>query len=292
MTQVDETEEEDKLPKATSTITDAGAARKRIEVTIPEERIQGKLKESFDELQKDVVLPGFRNGRAPAPLRKTLRRRLRNTLKGQLVAEAYQKAVEDHKLDAIGEPEINMSLVNLPDSGPLVAALDVEITPDFELPNIEKVQVKSPPSKPTMSALNLAVENLRRHFGQWQDAKGAATEDDAVLCDVKVQDPENNVLTEQQNVQLNVKPGNIGGLRFEDLGDKLEGAASPAHHPRAPPKPTPSPGSAAKCSPSPSPSSRFATSICPRSTKSSSRCSASRASRNSQGPPRTPRRPA
>lgn len=217
-------EEEDKYPQSTSTLEDAGAARKRVKVEIPQERIQGKLKEALDELQHDAVLPGFRRGRAPKRLlEKRFGGEVRNTLKGQLVAEAYQKAVEDHKLDAIGEPEIDMSKVELPESGPLTATLEVEITPDFTLPSIEKIAVKKPILEANDDRVNLAVENLRKHFSHWDTAQGPATEEDAVLADVKVQDPDNNVLTEQQSVSLAVKPGNIAGVRFEDMGDKLKG---------------------------------------------------------------------
>jgi trigger factor len=45
-----------------------------------------------------------------------------------------------------------------------------------------------------------------------------------VVADVKVQDPENNILTEQPSVQLGVKPGSIMGVKFDDLGEKLTGA--------------------------------------------------------------------
>src|SRR5277367_6593463 len=93
MTQVEHVEEEqDNLPKATATIEDAGAARKRIKLDIPEERIKGKLNDAFGELQRDAVLPGFRRGRAPKRLiEKRFGGDMRNTVKQQLVAEAYEK---------------------------------------------------------------------------------------------------------------------------------------------------------------------------------------------------------
>ncbi len=96
MTQVEE--KQDNLPLSTSTIEEAGAARKRIKIDIPAERIKGKLDEAFGELQRDAVMPGFRRGRAPKRLiEKRFGGDLRNTVKQQLVAEAYEKAVEDQQ---------------------------------------------------------------------------------------------------------------------------------------------------------------------------------------------------
>src|SRR4051794_31205818 len=79
-------EEEDKLPKATVTLADAGAARKKMTLDIPAERIKGKIEEAFKELQRDAVMPGFRRGRAPARLiEKRFGTDIRNTVKQQVV---------------------------------------------------------------------------------------------------------------------------------------------------------------------------------------------------------------
>ena len=61
------------------------------------------------------MLPGFRRGRAPKRLiEKRFGGEMRNTVKQQLVAEAYEKAVEANKLDAIGEPELDLNKIDPP----------------------------------------------------------------------------------------------------------------------------------------------------------------------------------
>ncbi len=218
-------EEQDKFPQATSTIEDAGAARKRIKIEIPAERIQGKLNEAFGELQKDAVLPGFRRGRAPKRLiEKRFGGDLRNTVKQQLVAEAYEKAIENNKLDAIGEPEIDLSKIELPDSGTMTVSVEVEVTPEFALPSIEKIAVKKPTLEANEERLNLAIENLRKYFGHWHDTTEPAKESDTIVGDVKVTGEDGAVLAEQAAVSLTAKPGSIAGVKFEDLGTKLTGS--------------------------------------------------------------------
>jgi len=223
-TAVEETPKDD-LPQATATIEDAGAARKRIILDIPEARIKGKLTEAFGELQKDAVMPGFRRGRAPKRLiEKRFGGDIRNTVKQQVVAEAYEKAVEDNKLNAIGEPEVDLSKVELPDAGDLQVVVEVEVSPEFDLPSIEKISVKKPKLEATEERLNLAVENLRKYFGNWHDTTEPATENDTVMADVKVTAEDGTVVTEQPAVSFTVKAGSIAGIRFDDLGDKLKGA--------------------------------------------------------------------
>lgn len=214
----------DQFPATQIKVEDLSAARKKITLEIASERIKGKIEEAYGDLQRDAVLPGFRRGRAPKRLiEKRFGGELQNTVKNQLIAEGYQKAVEDNKISALGEPEIDLSKVVIPESGPLVVTLEVEVTPEFALPSIEKIAVKKPKLEANEERLNLAVENLRRHFGHWHDSEGAAEKGNAVLADVKVQTEDNTIIAEEKNVSLAVNAGSIAGVRFEDLGDKLAG---------------------------------------------------------------------
>ena len=89
--------------------------------------------------------------------------------------------------------------------------------------------------------LNLAMENLRKYFGKWQESTEPAKEGDTVTADVKVTGEDGTVIAEQPAVSLQVKAASIVGVRFEDLGEKLAGAAigqsisleaaAPAEHP-------------------------------------------------------------
>jgi trigger factor len=217
-------EEADKYPANVVTLEDAGVARKRLKIEISPERIKGKMDEAFGELQKDAVLPGFRRGRAPKRLlEKRFGTDLKSTVKGQIVAEAYQKAVEEQKIDAIGEPEIDMSKIELPESGPLTINLEVEVTPQFDVPDVKDLEIKRPIMEATDERLGLAIDNLRRHFGHWNTVSDGVQDNDGVTVDIKIQDAENQILLEQPAVQLLAKAGNIAGIRFEDLGEKLKG---------------------------------------------------------------------
>ncbi|HEY4330799.1 MAG TPA: trigger factor [Phycisphaerae bacterium] len=223
-----ETEEKkDDLPQATVVIEEAGAARKRIKLDIPAERITAKLKEAFDELQHDAVIQGFRKGRAPRRLiEKRFGTDIRGTVKQQVVAEAYQKAIEDNKLDAIGDPDVDLSKVEMKDDQNLQVTVEVEVSPEFELPSIEKISVKRPKLEATEERLNLAVENLQKYFGHWHDSTEPATEKDTVTADVKVTGEDSAIVAEQAAVNFPVVmdgEANIAGIKFEKMGEKLKG---------------------------------------------------------------------
>jgi trigger factor len=222
-------EKKDDLPQAVITISDAGAARKKIKMEVPAARIAAKLEESFKELAHDAVIQGFRRGRAPRRLiEKRFGGDIRNTVKQQVIAEAYQKALEDNKLEVLGDPDTDLSKFEMKDGMPLEVEVEVEVAPEFELPSIEKIAVKKPKLEATEERLSLAVENLQKYFGQWHDTTDGAKDRDTVTADVKViSTSDNETVAEQAAVGFPVtmpEGTNIAGIKFDNLADKLKGA--------------------------------------------------------------------
>src|SRR2546421_10925665 len=88
-------------------VEDAGPATKKVSVEIPQERIQQKLAEQYKELRSQAAVPGFRVGHAP---QKLIEKRFAGDVKEQvrrsLVSESYEQAMEQNKLQPIGEPEM------------------------------------------------------------------------------------------------------------------------------------------------------------------------------------------
>ena len=50
-------------------VEEIGTLRKKLTVTVPKTAIDERRSEQFTELKRDAVIPGFRRGRAPIPLR-------------------------------------------------------------------------------------------------------------------------------------------------------------------------------------------------------------------------------
>src|SRR5262249_23100819 len=67
------------------TVEDAGPARKRLTIQVPQARIAKALDDKYSELKNDAVLPGFRRGRAPLRLLdKRFGTSVRDDVRGQI----------------------------------------------------------------------------------------------------------------------------------------------------------------------------------------------------------------
>src|SRR5688572_25585026 len=148
-------------------VEDAGPATKKVSIEIPRERIDAKLKEQFKELRQQAHIPGFRVGHAPQKLiEKRFAADVRNEVRGALIRESYEQALEKNNLQVIGEPEFdNPDDIKLPDDGPLTYTFQVEVQPEFDLPDLTALKVKRPKITIKDENIEQAMNNLREQQG-------------------------------------------------------------------------------------------------------------------------------
>lgn len=143
-------------------IETVGPARKRLTITVSTATINRKLEESLGTLAGEAVLPGFRKGKIP---RRLLERRfgptVRTEAKNQLMADAYARAIEAHGIQPVGEPEAPLGIgeLKIEDGKPLTFALEVEVVPEFELPDVSGVEIRKP-------LLEITADHVKRELGR------------------------------------------------------------------------------------------------------------------------------
>jgi trigger factor len=123
-----------------------------------------KVDEAFESVMKDfrreANLPGFRPGKAPREmvLRKYEKDILDET-KRKLISEAYRKAVEEQKLDVLGQPDIEEIQFNR--GQPLQFAATIETAPEFELPDYKGLLIQRELRSVTDADVERALNLLR-----------------------------------------------------------------------------------------------------------------------------------
>lgn len=149
-------------------ITDIGPSLKKVHIEIPAETVAEQLGTSVDTLMVEAELPGFRKGRVPKRLvERKFGTGIRREAKNALVAQAFQKAVEEHKLRVVGDPTSDtLDKVELVDGKPLSFEIEVETVPEFELPGLDGLEVKKPILEVTDDMVNKEVERLCLNEGR------------------------------------------------------------------------------------------------------------------------------
>lgn len=220
-----ETEVDDGLPANKITIEETGQARKKITIEVDHQRIDAKFNEIFGELRGSAQVPGFRIGRAP---RRLLERRFGKEagedVRNSLVSESLAAAVEEHKINVLGEPDIKLDEIELPDTGSLVFSVEVEVTPEFDLPDYKAIAVQEPSTEVTEERLEAATRQILAARGTLAPTQEPVIEGDLVIADVAVAG--DGIDERHENMELRVAPAAVDGIPLEEMGDKLTGSAA------------------------------------------------------------------
>ena len=228
--QATETKNEEEQPQAsknTVTIEDAGPCKKKVIIEIPEESIKTAIDEQYETLRKEAEVPGFRKGRAPRRLlEKRFGKETSEQIKLKLLADASDYALKNNELDALRDPDIDFEKIELPEEGPLKFDFEIEVRPEFDLPNLEAIPVTKTKLQVTDDQINREIEQLRKYSGVWAPRKDEPAEvDDQIIADalLKAEDVEEE--EKLDNIEIYVRPnGFVGAVPVEDLDEVLAGA--------------------------------------------------------------------
>jgi trigger factor len=161
------------------TITDAGPSRKKLAITIPAEAVEQKVGDSLDTIAVEAAMPGFRKGHAPrALIERKFGEAVLAEAKNQLIAQAYTQAVEANKLKVLGDPvgDLGDTLV-LERGKPLSFEIEVEVVPEFELPELEGLKIDKPIVEVTDEMVDSEIEKILVNEGRLEELEKAAPGD-------------------------------------------------------------------------------------------------------------------
>ena len=167
-----------------STVEKLSPTRVRINVEVPFTELQPDFDRAYKELAKQVRLPGFRPGKAPA---KLLEARIgKEAMLDQVVGEAvpgrYTEAVTSSEVRPLGQPEIEITSKEYGQD--LTFTAEVDVRPEIELPDLKGLKITVDPIEVTDEEVDTELQNLRARFGTLKGVERAAENGDFVSIDL------------------------------------------------------------------------------------------------------------
>jgi trigger factor len=209
------------------TITETGPCQKHLKITIPRTEIDKHFQESLDNLRREAAVPGFRPGRAPRQLIvKRYRKEVSDQVKATLLRSSLEQIDEDYKLDPITQPKLDVEAIELPEDGPMNVEMDVEVRPQFEVPDYHGISVRRPVMEIPDTEVDARVGRfLERHGQLVPKLEGGAELGDTLTADLAFLRPDGRLISEVKEVQFRLRPE----LRFQNgtapnIGEALLGA--------------------------------------------------------------------
>ena len=163
--------------------------RRTYKVSVPKADLQKRFDERIEEIRPQMNLKGFRPGKVPAShVRKMFGKDIMGEVVQALVQESSQKAIEDADVRPAGQPEMKMESDMekvLDGEEDLAYEMNVDVMPDFEPVDIEKLAITKPVAEinddEVDARLNQIAEANPKFDKRAKTAK--ARQDDAVVID-------------------------------------------------------------------------------------------------------------
>jgi len=148
-------------------LKDVSPTRKQIDIEIEPEAVRAVYDRISDRYAKGASVPGFRPGHAPRGVVRTrFKDQIRSELLRELVPDAVQKAIEEHHLEPLGEPELNLeNTEGLSELGqkPISFNVNVEVLPEIKLQDYKGLEVGRRTRPVSDDDLDRVLESLREN---------------------------------------------------------------------------------------------------------------------------------
>ena len=167
-----------------STVEPLEGNKVKLSVEVDEDEFERELEQAFKRIAREVRIPGFRPGKVP---RKILEARVgteaaRGEALQHSLPEFYAKAVQEHDVDVIAPPEIDLTTGQ--EEGPIAFDAVVEIRPQVIVGGYKSLRVEIVRPDPTEEEVQDRLDRLRTQFAELTTADRAAQDGDHVTIDV------------------------------------------------------------------------------------------------------------
>lgn len=167
-----------------STVEQLSPTRVRINVEVPFSELEPDFQRAYKELARQVRLPGFRPGKAPAKLLEA--RFGREAMLDQVVNEAlparYGQAVAESEVHPLGQPEIEVTKKEYGEE--LAFTAEVDIRPKLTLPDPGSVTISVDPIEVSDDDVDAELQSLRARFGTLTGVERPVADGDFVSIDL------------------------------------------------------------------------------------------------------------
>ncbi len=164
------------------TVESTGTLERKLRVELPAEGIEQEVAARLKSVGRTAKIKGFRPGKVPAKVvRQRYGKQIRQEVLTEMMQKSYSDAVKLENLNPAGAPTIEPEDDDDGKSFAYVATL--EVMPDVELRNLEKIKVEKPVVDISDKDVDEMILKLRKQKATWSEVDRKSADGDRVVCD-------------------------------------------------------------------------------------------------------------
>ncbi|MGN6244022.1 MAG: trigger factor [Motilibacteraceae bacterium] len=167
-----------------SAVETLNPTRVRLSVEVPFDELKDSLDAAYKRISTQVQIPGFRRGKVPPRLidQRIGRAAVLEEAINEALPRFYGDAVREHEVQVIGQPEVEVT--ELADNDKLAFTAEVDVRPDFELPEYRGLEVTVDDVEVSDEDVEEQLHQLQLRFGVLKGVERAAEEGDFLSVDL------------------------------------------------------------------------------------------------------------
>src|SRR5215208_1754822 len=174
------------VPIISTSVIELPESRVRVEAEVPPEEVEKRIAQAARTLGRSLRVPGFRAGKAPAPV--VIKRIGREAVLDEAVRDSigawYSAAIDAAAIVPVGEPDLDLG--ELPGHGqPLTFAIEIGVRPEAKLGEYKGLEVGKREPEAADEAVEAEIERLRERSGRLETVDRPAAQGDFVVMDYK-----------------------------------------------------------------------------------------------------------
>ena len=172
------------MAEVVTTVTQLPESRVRVQAEVPAEEVERRVAQAAKRLGRDLRVPGFRAGKAPAPV--IVQRMGRDAVLDEAVRDSiatwYTAAIDAARVVPVGEPQLDLG--DLPGQGePLKFSIEIGVRPKAELGDYKGLEVGRREPDVSEEAIGQELDRLRERSARLDTVDRPAASGDFVVID-------------------------------------------------------------------------------------------------------------
>jgi len=141
-------------------VEEISPAKRRLEITVPKEKVEDKINAIYERIRKKAKVKGFRPGKVPMAIIKSLYREevLQQALTN-LIEQTYPEALKEAQIIPLKETDFKHEAIS--EGKAFKYTVVVEVTPEFTLPEYKGITVEVSPIEVTEEEVENELKRLQ-----------------------------------------------------------------------------------------------------------------------------------
>ncbi len=144
-----------------SEIKESSGCKKKVHFEVERERFDSEVKTTLKTVKRDIIVPGFRKGKAPEDM---ILRRFRATVNEEtirsMIPKVMKEAFEEKGIHPWGEPELSDLVFE--ETGPITFDVTVEEVPEIDIEGFNGISATKEIAAVDDEDVDASLERLRR----------------------------------------------------------------------------------------------------------------------------------